>query len=273
MKIAAIVPIGYLDRMGYQHVWYECVGSIASFADHVYLVSSVREPGAVFTQSNVTLISDEATWFARTPEGAEWFDAYRVMENVNSAAHLAASEGYDVGICLMVNNYVPDGTGKWLRACCEGMLLKGFAFEYLYRQDQLGDQLFSASVRLPFIVNLHLQYVRFSADSLEVGGSLGDLYMMERDDFRASDFEAIVDVQLEMTVDDLREKQTFIRNYRDLVPKRPAGWDWDYWRHYYVEKFRQKRRAGTVTDPTGLAIAAKSRPDFVSHEVLGELGI
>jgi len=265
MKIAAIVPIGYLDRMGYQHVWYECVGSIASFADHVYLVSSVREPGATFAQSNVTTISDEATWFARTPEGTEWFDAYKVMENVNSAAHLAASEGYDVGICLMVNNYVPARARERLRARYEDIYKLGYLGGSYYRMDQLGNQLFSASVFLPFVVNLHRDGWRFSTDALVVDN---DIRRMERDDYFLLDNGAIVDVQLEMTVDDLRNKQTFIRNYRDLVPKRPAGWDWDYWRHYYVEKFRQKRRAGTVTDPTGLAIAAKSRPDFVSRTVL-----
>jgi len=269
MKIAAIVPIGYLDRMGYQHVWYECVGSIASFADHVYLVSSVREPGATFAQSNVTMISDEATWFARTPEGAEWFDAYKVMENVNSAAHLAASEGYDVGVCLMVNNYVPVEARAILRWRCEGVAEHPGVVHFLYRRDQLGDQMFGASVQLPFMVNLHRDTWRFSTDSLVLDS--GVIMKMVRGDWPNHDAEAIVDVQLEMTVDDLRDKQTFIRNYRDLVPKRPAGWDWDYWRHYYVEKFRQKRRAGTVTDPTGLAIAAKSRPDFVSHEVLGAL--
>ena len=38
MRIAAIVPIGYLDRMGYQHVWRECLDSIVEFADRTYLV-------------------------------------------------------------------------------------------------------------------------------------------------------------------------------------------------------------------------------------------
>ena len=230
----------------------------------------MRDPGVHLEFGYATVISDEATWFARTPEGAEWFDAYKVMENVNSAAHLAAADGYDVGICLMVNNYVPPGTGDDLRYICDRFHGSGAAFTYYYRRDLLVDQVFSASVGLPFIVNLHRQF-RFSVDSIDIGDKAPTIAKMARGEWTRYDAEAIVDVQLEMTVDDLRDKQAFIRNYRDLVPKRPAGWDWDYWRHYYVEKFRQKRLAGTVTDPTGLAIAAKSRADFVSHAVLEEL--
>jgi hypothetical protein len=273
VKIAAIVPIGYLDRHGYQHVYRECVGSIAAFADHVFLVQSVREDTGARAlceeHGNVSLVSGDATWFGRTPEGAEWFDAYRVMENVNLGAGIARAEGYDVGICLMVNHYVPEGARAALRQACLEMVAFEAAWTWYYRRDQLASMTFGASVRLPFIVNLELEREwRFSADALAVRD---EVYRMERGDWPIRDAGAVVDVQLEMTLDDLRGKTEFTRGYHDLLPKRPRGWDWDYWRRYYVEKFRAKRRTGLASDPTGVRIAAASRPDFVSHTVLGAL--
>jgi len=47
MKVAAICPIGYVDRWGYQRHLYECLGSFASCADLVLLPESYRDaPGA-----------------------------------------------------------------------------------------------------------------------------------------------------------------------------------------------------------------------------------
>jgi hypothetical protein len=165
----------------------------------------------------------------------------------------------------MCNNYVPEPGA--LRAVCEMMLDRGDGWAWLYRSDQLADQMFSTSVRLPFIVNL-ARIRRFSADSLEIGG---ELHGMERGNWPEHDAEAIVDVQLEMTVDDLHAKMDFIRCYSDLVPKRKAVFEWDYHRNYYAAKFRQKARAGQVQSATGLRIAAASQPDFVSRKILEAL--
>ena len=39
MKISVVCAIGWLDSHGYQYVCRECIGSMAEFADVVYLVS------------------------------------------------------------------------------------------------------------------------------------------------------------------------------------------------------------------------------------------
>jgi hypothetical protein len=272
VKLAAIVPIGYLDRHGYQNIHKECIDSIAAFADRVFLVSSVRDPGIYHVGKTVAQHGNEATWFARTPEGNEWFDAFKVMENVNLGAYWAMLDGFDVGICLFVNNYIPEAARAGLRYQCEQVLEATFpTILYYYRRDQLGDQMFSSSVRLPFVVDLRRGAWRFSTDSVVLQDESHDpiIARMERGTWPERDSAAVVDVQLEMTLDDLRDKMNFIRCYHDLVPKRKPAFEWGYWRRYYIEKFRNKKPAGLVEDPTGLAIAAKHREDFVSAEVLG----
>jgi len=107
--------------------------------------------------------------------------------------------------------------------------------------------------------------LRFSMDSLVVEET--EIVWMERGDFRP-DAPPVVDVQLEMTVEDLADKMNFIRCYSDLVPKRKPVFEWDYWFPYYVKKFEAKRRAGAGGGATFSAIARKSRPEFVSHRVL-----
>jgi hypothetical protein len=273
MRIAVVCPVGHLDRHGYQHVYRDCVASMAAFAERVYLVQSVRGSAGtgelLAAHPNVRLISDERTWFARRPDGAEWFDAHKVLENANVGAAAARADGMDCAVCLFVNNYVPESAAVALADKCRWLRENVKPWDWLYRKDQLGGVLFRASVRMPFVVNLSaLGRLRFAADSLAVGS---EIHTMERGDFGEMDGEAVVDVQLEMTLADLEAKMNFIRCYHDLVPKRRPFFDWGYWRAYYIDKFRQKTRSDEPLDAIGRRLAAASRADFVSHEILGAL--
>ena len=268
-KIAVVCPVGHLDRHGYQHVCGECVDSMAAFADRVYLVQSTRNDTGVDrlleAYPNAVHISDERTWFARRPDGSEWFDAYKVLENANVGAAAARADGMDCVVCLFVNNYVPDFTAGALADKCQRLVKDRMKWDWLYRKDQLSDVLFRASVRLPFIVNLSAPGLRFAADSLAVDS---EIHVMERGDFGEMDGEAVIDVQLEITRGDLEDKMNFIRCYHDLVPKRRPFFDWEYWRKYYVDKFQQKIRSDEPLDRWGCEVASKSRPDLVSREIL-----
>ena len=270
MKLAIIVPVPDLTRFGYGRIAAECIGSMARIADKVCLASSTRNDAAAHeiasAYDNVRLISNESIWFARTPEGDEWFDPYKVMENCNLGMSLAKDAGYDVAACLMCNQYIPEASEFY--QLCYRVAQNNFLWSWLYRMDQLGDQLFHSSVRVPFIVNLHGFPLRWSTDALEAGGTLTT---MERGDYASQDNISVVDVQLEATREELAAKQNYIRCYHDILPKRKPVFEWGYWFPYYANKFRQKSPAGVVTDPVGVAIAAKSEPGFVSWQVLEAL--
>lgn len=273
MKICIISPIGYLDRFGYQHTWQTCLQSMSDFADKVYLVASVPDVGdngKLLEYSNVELISDNSTWFARTIDSV-WFDAYKVLENVNTGLSYAFLDGkYDVVITLFINNYIPVDHCNELKSRCEDMLSSDALWSSYYRQDQLYDTIFGASVRMPYIYNLHagLHY-RYTVDAIEYRGEVN---RMERGNANDCDSAAIVDVQLEMTENDLRTKMNFIRCYSDLVPKRKQVFDAGYWiDDYYVKKFREKVVTGKAADKYAVEIANLSQSNFVSRMVLGQL--
>jgi len=278
VKIAIVVPIGPLDRFGYQHIYRECIESMANFADQVFLVSTTREVKRAdnfnwpqdkgIDLENLNIISDSRTWFARTPEGDEWFDAYKVLENVNVGVYAARSEGVDVVMCLFCNNYIPEMAYEGLRARCEKVATGEQATASYYRKDQLYNQMFSASVSMPFIINSRDTY-RFAADAIT---NEREVAWMQRGDFSEFDGEAVVDVQLEVTTRDLREKMNFMRCYSDLVPKRKPEFDEGYWLDYYVKKFQQKKMLlDSNLDKTGQAIARLSQPDFASRYVLEQI--
>lgn len=274
MKIAIVAPVGELNRYGYHHIAQECIKSMANFADKVFLVSSSRETLSGpkdwprWVNPNVEIISDTRTWFARTPEGTEWFDAYKVLENVNIGVYEARQEGADVVMCLFCNNYIPEAAHEGLRMRCEKVASGEHIWSSYYRKDQLYDRLFSASVSMPFIINSRDIY-RFAADAITNGEHIA---WMERGDYSEFDNEAVVDVQLEMTLMDLRNKLNFMRCYSDLVPKRKPEFDEGYWLDYYIKKFQLKRLdPGQSLDKIGRAIAEKSRSDFVSRYVLEKL--
>ena len=273
MKLAIIVPVPDLTRFGYGRIVAECIGSMARIADIVHLVSSTRNDDAAYkiasAYDNVRLISDETTYFSRTPEGDEWFDPYKVMENCNIGMRRTGHGRYDVVACLMCNQYIPETPGEGFYRQAWLMMENNLAWTWVYRMDQLGDQLFHASVRVPFLVNLSKSQpqLRWSTDSLYTTGPV----TMQRGNYAEMDAISVVDVQLEVTRDELAAKQNYIRCYSDILPKRKPTFEWDYWFPYYVDKFQKKLPAGTVADPIGLAIAAKSRPGFVSQQVLAAL--
>lgn len=275
MRLAIVVPLPGLTRFGYERIATECIGSMARIADTVYLMCSSRNVtglnGILSAYENIHIVCDDSTWFSRTPEGDEWFDPYKVMENCNLGMrlaweHLPDADAHDVAACLMCNQYIPEAGGFYQH--CHQMLEFGYTYEWIYRMDQLGDQLFHSSAKVPFIVNLNGPEVRWSTDSLHNGV---DLTTMQRGDYSEMDALSVVDVQLEVTRNELAAKQNYIRCYHDILPKRNPTFEWGYWFPYYVDKFRRKQRAGTVTDPVGMAIAAKSEPGFVSQLVLGAL--
>jgi hypothetical protein len=151
------------------------------------------------------------------------------------------------------------------------MIDTGRPFEWLYKRYQLGDRLFHADTRLPWILNLQFDNpFRIAADSIR-HHQTSEYYRIEHGDFRSKDKVAIVDCPLEMTVKDVAELSMFTRFMSDLNPQARTNFDWDELLPYYVEKFNAKVLCGDSLDVTGQAIARGSENDFISWQVLKAL--
>lgn len=271
MKLAIICPIGNLDCHGYQHVYQTCIASMAAFADAIYVPHSTRNRAGVdeliMTYDDIVYIGDERTWF-EMGESGERFDLLRLRENVNLALDMARADGFDVALCVEVNQYVPIAAREPLRKECELVLAMDQPYGWLYRRDQLASVTFHASLRRPWIFNLAYSARLEIPDGAKVGD--GPLIQHARGNWPEDSAVAVVDCALEMSMDDLRDKLEFFRFYSEFVSKRPTRFDWAYWREYSVNKFRQKQPDKTPLDLYGQAVAecAGRHPEFLSHEVL-----
>lgn len=270
IKIAAIVPIGHLDRHGYQHTYLVCLDSIVEFADKVFLVQStpnqanVREVTLRYPPQRLELISQPITWFTD-----DCYQLDKVIDNMDLGLDLARAEGYQAVIALDVNGYVPRRAMPGLRRHCQKMVEDDQGYEWLYRADQLYGQMFHANVRKPWILNTVHPY-RYSQESI-ICLDLKDRPESVRGDFREFDEIAVVDAQLELTLADLEAKYNYVRCYHELAPKRSPIFDWGYWRPYFLNKFRQKPRSDAKLDYYGERIRWLSQEDFVSRQILEEL--
>jgi hypothetical protein len=281
MKIAAIVPIGPLDKWGYQYIYQPCIESIVAFADKVYLVNSTRENNIWPTckrlnaledtyKKQIKVISNLSTLFSLDDNHKEYFESEQVAQNANKGLRMARIDGYDIGVYIDINQYVPEPAQKPLREYCYEVLRCGTTHGWLYRRDQLVDRTFHSSLRRPWIFNLHSD-----AEVSNPDGAIwdGKRTLHQRGFFFGHDYKAIVDCPLEMTLEDMDAKFTAFRMYRDLVPKRPK-YSWEYMREYSINKFRQKNIDPLAKlDKFGRMIAdiSTSRPDFLSHEILEAL--
>jgi hypothetical protein len=273
MKLAVIIPVGYVDRHGYERNLYECVGSFAAFADQIYLAESLRDaPGLVELAAyrpNIRIVESDDARFEQDADGNEVYDYARVVDLLNITLDVARADGCDVAVQVACNWYIPTAVGAQLRAECEAMTEP---WAWLYWRYQLAGQLFHTADRAPWIVNLHPGW-RFKLQDRLIGpsGELAPEY--EHGDWPERDVAALIDTPLELTVPELADKFNRIKCYQGLVAKRNPVFDWDYWRPYYARRFAAKKRDDATPVEAGRIIMARSTPDMASQIVLREMGL
>lgn len=262
--LVAIVPLGYLDRHGYQYHTETCLGSFAEAVDHVFAICTV--PGqTVPLMDNLTILDVPESHFSFVA-GELHYDLRRVIMAWQGGLDCAWDEGFDTALLLSVTNYIPVGARAALRHKAETMLLEGDPFDWTYRRLQLGGTLYQSSVRDPYLINLHEgAQMSLQADCIwdSIEGTVGRVY----GHYPAFDQEAIVDVPLELTEADLAAKMTFLRNLHEYSSKRPVTYSWEWWQRYYAAKFSGLVATEDPLDEYGRNIAAQTRPDFVSHQI------
>lgn len=272
MKIGILCPIGPLDRLGYQYHAIPILRSLTAFGTKVYLCSSTRNRAQIddilAAFPNVEYIAGPETWFQQDEQGEEVHDIFRITANATLAMEHARRDGMDVGISIHISQYVQDRVMAPLRATAQAMLDQGRPYAWLYKKYQLYDHLFHADRRVPWILNLHIDNpYAITPDSI-THRDTSERILIEAGDYRNHDDIAIVDCPMERTPQDLVAFKDFTRFYAELNPNAPTEFDWDYIRDYYIRKFNAKRLSDEPLDATGRAIAATSRPDFVSHLLL-----
>lgn len=261
--IAGIVLIGDPKLYGYGNVLAECLQSFDDFCDLVILVQSHKAfdylQSYVRPLTNTQVISNKSTWFK------DGYDGKQLDRNIDIGMNFAQEQGAKIAIVLSSNWYIPERSRTALRDTCETC----DGWDYLYRGDQLAGQLFSASKRLPMIIQIGSEYhYKFSSDGLE---NEYKKIPTRRGDFSSHNDSMIIDVPFEITLDDLEGKLNFVRCYHDELVKRDPVFSWDFWNSYYIAKFKDKRHTNMQLDEYGARIAANTKPEYLSHLFLREI--
>lgn len=275
MKIGNILPIGRLDKYGYQYFYKDIVKNHTSFFDEVVVVSNSKycDPDFFNNQEKATLISSPKTWFTEN-HGQEAFSFTKIVENLNRGLAHLKKKGFDVAMSVHINQYIPMESREGLLNLCREMVAQKRLFEWVYKKYQLVDILFNADTRVPWILNLTIEnpYL-FYTDSI-INSKNKESVKIESGDFSKYNRCSIVDVFGELTMNDQREKYEL--TVRELNRLR-SEWNIDPARHdkqtfdcrkfmdYYQHKMDKKTISKDPLDEFGRIISSRSQPDFISH--------
>lgn len=272
MKVSVVCAVGWLSSHGYQNVSSTCIGSMAEFADTVYLVQSTRDRRGVdelmHAYQNIIHIADRRTWFSDYEDEHEITFPYFHNRNLAIGMQTAAHDGAECILGMHNNWYIPRRNMAALRARCEATIRNGKPFEWLNRGMQLAHVLFHTSHHVPFIVN-----PKFPEHI--VAGKVGDKarkFMPSANRYKTEDSTMVVDVPLEMTMEDLAAVWDFSFCYNGRVGGSRV-FRWETFRPIYHAGIRKKAVSNEPLDSIGEIIARNSRPDFVSHIMLKDFGL
>lgn len=272
MKIAVVCALGWLDRNGYQYTYRECIGSMAEFADAVYLVQSTRNRTGIAElmalYPHIVHIADSRTWFCEDEDESSVNRPWFHNRNFGIGMQTAAADGAECIVGMHSNWYVPRASMAALRSRCDAAILTGQAFDWLYRSTQLAGIRFHVSHRAKFIVNpTHPECM--------VPGQVADkahkLYP-PTNQFAELDGTMVVDVPLEMPLEDIAAVWNFSKCYDGRVGGSTV-FSWSVFRGIYQRSIRNLVVNPAPLTDYGDLIAKNSRADFVSHIVLRDAGL
>ncbi len=275
MKIGIILPVGRMDRYGYQYKEINklIISNLVNFSDHIIVISSYRYADKDLFENycNIEFISNERTWF-KLVNGEEIFTMQILSDNSNLAYRKLQEEGLDVAILLSINQYIPKTSEKKLRKSCQNMLEKNMPYIWLYKKYLCGNLLFNADRKLPWIINLTIDNQwKISHDSL-IDKKSGEIVKIQTGNFKKYNNQAIIDVPWETTIHDGKEKYEFvIKEYRIINktynPNDPSNlkFNEDEWIRYSQRKINLKSLAKEELDDVAIQIQKLRKKDFVSH--------
>jgi len=272
MKIAVVCALGWLDRNGYQHVYRECIGSMAEFAEVVYLVQSTRNRTGIAElmqlYPNIIHIADKRTWFSDYDDEHEITYPLFHNRNLGIGMQAASMDGAECILGMQSNWYIPHANMTALRARCEAVIRDSKDCAWLYRSTQYAGTLFHVSHHVKFIVNpKHPECM--------VPGKVADKahkLFPPANQYAELEKTNVVDVPLEMTLEDLEN----IWNWYKCYDGRVGGsmvFKWETFRKIYQRSSRILSVCPVNPNGAGALIARNSRPDFVSHIILRDMGL
>jgi len=275
MKIGIQLPILTITDFGYQYNADISFRSLSKFADKVYcrLNSPINDELLTFKKKyrNIILISNKYTQSIDN-NGNLIYNLDKNQIGNRYVLDQMRKDGIDLALNIHINQYIPEHAFESLRKQCQNILIENKPYGWLYKRYQLKDKLFHADVRLPWILNLQYKKPLFySPDSIsDKFGTI--LASIQTGDFRRYNKEAIVDVPMELTLEDLKKIVLFTKNMAELRSKKKVqfehGFNKENQLKYYIDKFSAKYPSSEKLEDYGNKIAQNAKSNFLSKEIL-----
>lgn len=270
MKIGIILPIGDLGSFGYQYYPYNIVKNHLEFADTVAIISSTsKNPRKLpIRSSKIIYHSSPQSWFTRI-RGREVFSYNTLNKNVNLGLDLLKENKCDIVLEIHINQYIPENSKVTLRNYLKEILDTKKPYGWLYKKYQLGEKVFNADIRLPWIINLQTSHTfRFSVDSIEDNLSTRKVNI-QSGHYSSYNNRAIMDIMLNYKIDDAKKLFMFTHKENLRVSHRldeKPTFNEIKWYKYYLDKINQKTISSENLDAFGRWIENSRLPNFLSYK-------
>lgn len=284
MRIGIIVPIGRIDKYGYQYLNEIIFNNLANFADHVLVISSSRHTNQQVFENyeNLEFISNNNSWF-KLDNGEEQFSFEIIDKNNNYCKEKLHEEGYDVAILIHNNQYIPKSSEKKLIKSCLKMIEKKEPYRWYYKKYMCGNLLFNADRGLPWILNLTIDNPwEYYTDAIK-HNKHGNSVSIRTGNFKKYNNQAIRDVPWEMTIQDANEKyELFIREHkmREIklkqeqksfnIDSQNLKFNEKKWLQYMQIKLNLKQLSKEKLDQVGEQILKLRQENFISKILIKE---
>lgn len=214
-NVAAVIPIGPLDSMGYQYHWKLSVRVFSSVFDKVLLVTTTSlNKNLYFERDNVELLCYDEALFDLDENGCEVFDIWKIYKALQIGARKAKDEGFDFAFVGSINMVVSLAERSTLYSYLEGLKQSKSRIGWSRRSFVLGRLRFAENAIIPNIYNLEfLDRVNWDIDSMVVGNFR--FRIMKYCGFSLPNLPIIYDVLGTETETDFREKFSWYeKSYR-----------------------------------------------------------
>jgi hypothetical protein len=271
MKIGIILPIGDLNKFGYQYISDLIISNLEEFGDHIFAISTSRNNRKDFFSAfkKTSFVSNEETWFELV-DGCEVFSFEKLIENINLGLSICKERNFDAAVQIHINQYIPESSRIDLKKSIEKMIEEEKKFEWLYKKYQCGQMIFNADTRVPWILNLNVKnpYV-YEADAIS-SRETNETIPIENGNHRKFNKQAITDVFGEFNSEDAKNVHDFTRLGKNKLHEKTYSsfrfppFDEESWFKYYQYKFNEKVISKETMDKFGMQILSRRKNNFVS---------
>ncbi|MFB0979581.1 MAG: hypothetical protein QMC62_01525 [Alteromonadaceae bacterium] len=173
VSVACCIPIGALDRYGYQYIWKEALANHSQAFDKVYLYTTTRANVDLNIEfDNVEFIIDDEVLLDIDENELETFSIYKIYNAYNLSVERAKNDGIDFVVCSAINSYLDDDNSLNMRIYLNKLKANNQPFGYFAKAFQLYDKICYPNSLLPFIINVDfINDITLDVDVLEYNGT------------------------------------------------------------------------------------------------------